>query len=81
MIGYSDICMVRYLQFHPSVNLGAFHTRREITLVPPDGDFELMTYRSSEGLEVPFSLHTLVREVRRSPLLIIFTIYNMVLQL
>lgn len=37
-------------------NLEAFDTERSISLVPPDGEFALVNYRTSHGLRLPFRL-------------------------
>ena len=39
--------------FHPCVKLGAFGADRTISFVPPDGEFDLMTYRVSGGSSGP----------------------------
>ena len=33
------------LKFHQCVNMNKFESDRSIEFVPPDGDFELMSYR------------------------------------
>ncbi|KAK5065070.1 hypothetical protein LTR84_000905 [Exophiala bonariae] len=50
-------------QFHQCVQLGKFETDRTISFVPPDGEFELMRYRSVENVNLPFKIHAIVREV------------------
>jgi len=50
-------------QFHQCVQLGKFETDRTISFVPPDGEFELMRYRSVENVNLPFKVHAIVREV------------------
>lgn len=50
-------------QFHQCVQLGKFDTDRTISFVPPDGEFELMRYRSVENVNLPFKVHAIVREV------------------
>ena len=49
-------------QFHQCVQLGKFDTDRTISFVPPDGEFELMRYRSTENVNLPFKVHAIVRE-------------------
>ena len=44
--------------FHQCVNLGAYETQKTVTFVPPDGEFELMRYRCSEGIALPFKVGT-----------------------
>ncbi|GLC41360.1 hypothetical protein PLESTB_001020500 [Pleodorina starrii] len=46
--------------FHEVANLDSFDVDRTISLVPPDGEFALMNYRTSHGLKPPFRLHTSV---------------------
>jgi AP-2 complex subunit mu-1 len=50
-------------QFHQCVQLTKFDTDRTISFVPPDGEFELMRYRSTENVNLPFKVHAIVREV------------------
>ncbi|KAL1984721.1 hypothetical protein VTN96DRAFT_8754 [Rasamsonia emersonii] len=50
-------------QFHQCVKLGRFDADRTISFVPPDGEFELMRYRATENVNLPFKVHPIVREV------------------
>ena len=50
-------------QFHQCVQLGKFDTDRTISFVPPDGEFELMHYRATENVNLPFRVHPIVKEV------------------
>jgi AP-2 complex subunit mu-1 len=50
-------------QFHQCVELGKFDTDRTISFVPPDGEFEMMRYRATENVNLPFKIHAIVREV------------------
>lgn len=50
------------LKFHQCVRLGRFDRDRAITFIPPDGIFELMTYRVTENVNLPFKLIPLVHE-------------------
>ncbi|PYI28830.1 AP-2 complex subunit MU [Aspergillus indologenus CBS 114.80] len=50
-------------QFHQCVKLGRFDADRIISFVPPDGEFELMRYRATENVNLPFKVHPIVREV------------------
>ena len=43
-------------QFHQCVRLGKFQTERVISFVPPDGEFELMKYRTTENINIPFKI-------------------------
>ncbi|KPM34610.1 AP-2 complex subunit mu, partial [Neonectria ditissima] len=53
-------------QFHQCVKLGKFDSDRIISFVPPDGEFELMRYRATENVNLPFKVHAIVNEVGRS---------------
>ncbi|KAJ5182878.1 Clathrin adaptor mu subunit C-terminal [Penicillium capsulatum] len=50
-------------QFHQCVKLGRFDADRIISFVPPDGEFELMRYRATENVNLPFKVHPIVREI------------------
>ena len=43
-----------HLRFHQCVRLASFETTREISFVPPEGEFELMSYNVASGFEQPF---------------------------
>ncbi|KAI9829642.1 MAG: hypothetical protein M1826_005532 [Phylliscum demangeonii] len=49
-------------QFHQCVKLGQFDAERTISFVPPDGEFELMRYRATENVHLPFKVHAIVTE-------------------
>ncbi len=42
------------LTFHRCVRLGRFDQDRTIHFVPPDGEFELMSYRITRNVQLPF---------------------------
>ena len=48
--------MIDDVAFHQCVRLGKFDTDRTINFVPPDGDFELMRYRTTEHINLPFKV-------------------------
>lgn len=50
------------VKFHQCVRLGKFDRDRSITFIPPDGVFELMTYRVTETVNLPFKLIPIVHE-------------------
>ena len=50
-------------QFHQCVKLGRFDADRIISFVPPDGEFQLMRYRATENVNLPFKVHPIVREI------------------
>ncbi len=43
-------------QFHRCVKLNAFETDKQISFIPPDGEFELLNYRISENINLPFTV-------------------------
>ncbi|KAL4457302.1 hypothetical protein ABPG75_012167 [Micractinium tetrahymenae] len=52
--------------FHPCVNLGRFNAEKVVSFVPPDGEFELMKYRCTEGITLPFKAVALIQEHGRT---------------
>ncbi len=48
--------------FHRCVQLGKFDADRTITFVPPDGEFELMRYRITDNVNLPFRIIPVVEE-------------------
>jgi len=48
--------------FHRCVSLGRFDADRTITFIPPDGDFELMKYRVTENINLPFKVIAAIQE-------------------
>ena len=52
--------------FHPCVRLGKFDSDRTISFVPPDGEFELMKYRTTENITIPFRVLPIVKEHSRT---------------
>ncbi|UZJ51224.1 hypothetical protein CBS101457_000544 [Exobasidium rhododendri] len=53
-------------QFHQCVKLGKYDVDRSISFTPPDGEFELMRYRSTTNVNVPFKVHPIVEEIGKS---------------
>ncbi|KAL8796462.1 MAG: hypothetical protein Q9195_001136 [Heterodermia aff. obscurata] len=53
-------------QFHQCVKLGKFDADRIISFIPPDGEFELMRYRATENVNLPFKIHAIVNEIGKS---------------
>jgi len=49
--------------FHKCVRLGKFDADRSISFVPPDGEFELMRYRDTQNIHLPFKVLAVVEEV------------------
>ncbi|EDV23794.1 AP-2 complex subunit mu [Trichoplax sp. H2] len=54
--------------FHQCVRLSKYETERSISFIPPDGEFELMKYRTTKDISLPFRIIPLVREVGRTKL-------------
>lgn len=48
--------------FHRCVRLGKFDADRTITFIPPDGEFELMRYRVTDNINLPFRIIPAVTE-------------------
>jgi AP-2 complex subunit mu-1 len=44
------------IRFHQCVKLSDYNKDRTITFIPPDGVFELMTYRVNENVIIPFKI-------------------------
>lgn len=52
--------------FHHCVNMGKFASERTVSFTPPDGEFELMKYRITEGVNLPFRVLPIIKELGRS---------------
>ena len=50
-------------KFHQCVKLGEFDSERSINFIPPDGEFELMTYHVTRDIKMPFKVRALVSEL------------------
>lgn len=55
-VEFSDI------KFHQCVRLGRFENERLVTFIPPDGEFELMSYRLDVRVKPLFSVDVIVEE-------------------
>jgi len=53
-------------QFHQCVKLSKFESEHAISFIPPDGEFELMRYRTTKDISLPFRVIPLVREIGRT---------------
>jgi len=53
-------------QFHSCVRLNKFDSDRTISFIPPDGEFELMRYRSTTNVNLPFKVHAIVEELGKT---------------
>ncbi|KAK8639989.1 hypothetical protein V6N13_138355 [Hibiscus sabdariffa] len=49
--------------FHQCVNLTRFNSEKTVSFVPPDGEFELMKYRITEGVNLPFRVLPTIKEL------------------
>ena len=47
------------------VKLGKFDQDRTISFIPPDGEFQLMSYRITENVNLPFRVLPVVKELGR----------------
>jgi len=56
------------LQFHQCVRLHKFSSEKVIEFTPPDGEFELVKYRVSDNVTLPFKLMPVVKELGRTRL-------------
>ncbi|KAI8056736.1 Mu homology domain-containing protein [Syncephalis plumigaleata] len=61
----TDDVSIADFQFHQCVQLGKFDTERIISFVPPDGEFELMKYRTRENINLPFKVRPMVNETNK----------------
>ena len=52
--------------FHQCVKLGKYESDRSISFVPPDGEFELMRYRTTNHVDLPFRVIPLVKDISSS---------------
>lgn len=51
------------MKFHTCVVLPKFEKDRTITFVPPDGHFQLMSYRISENINIPFKVNVFYSDI------------------
>ncbi|EPY53470.1 AP-2 adaptor complex subunit Apm4 [Schizosaccharomyces cryophilus OY26] len=56
-------------QFHQCVKLPEFENERKISFIPPDGEVELMSYRSHENVHIPFRIHPIVEQLSKQKLI------------
>lgn len=50
------------VQFHQCVKLGTFEKDRTISFVPPDGEFELLRYRTTSNVNLAFKVQPIINE-------------------
>lgn len=65
------------VKFHQSVELSKFDSDRLIRFVPPDGQFELMRYRSVENINLPFIVLPKIREEGKTRIHIAVTVSSL----
>ncbi|CAD7927012.1 unnamed protein product [Amoebophrya sp. A25] len=53
-------------RFHQCVRLSKYDQEKTITFIPPDGTFELMSYRITENIQPPFRILPVVQERGRN---------------
>ncbi|CAD8178870.1 unnamed protein product [Paramecium pentaurelia] len=51
------------MKFHPCVRLPKFDKDRTITFIPPDGHCQLISYRISENINIPFKVNVFYSEI------------------
>ena len=54
------------VSLHQCVKLSSFTQDRTVSFIPPDGSFQLMSYRCSENVNLPFKVQVIVNEIGRS---------------
>lgn len=64
--GAGDAVELADCRFHQCVRLTEFDSSRTISFVPPDGEFELMTYRSTSNVKLPLRVLPTVTEIGTS---------------
>ncbi|KAG4302718.1 hypothetical protein PCANB_001069 [Pneumocystis canis] len=57
---------LRNCYFHQCVKLNYFDTNKSIVFIPPDGEFELMRYRVTENIHLPFQVIPIVNEIGKT---------------
>jgi AP-2 complex subunit mu-1 len=50
--------------FHQCVKISKFGGQEAVTFTPPDGEFELMRYKKTNNVKIPFMIKPLVQELR-----------------
>ncbi|RPD66544.1 clathrin adaptor mu subunit [Lentinus tigrinus ALCF2SS1-6] len=64
--GGGDAVELDDCRFHQCVRLDEFDSTRTISFVPPDGEFELMRYRSTSNVKLPLRVIPTVNEIGTS---------------
>lgn len=63
----TDVVMLDTCSIHEQVDAQRFEAERVLELVPPDGHFALMNYRSSRSFRPPFRVYPLVEDDMYAP--------------
>ncbi|KAK6026001.1 adaptor complexe medium subunit family protein [Ostertagia ostertagi] len=66
VIEYHSASVAIRLPLSQCVKLTKFDTEHAISFIPPDGEYELMRYRTTKDIQLPFRIIPLVREVYRN---------------
>ncbi|KAG6812131.1 hypothetical protein H0H92_004245 [Tricholoma furcatifolium] len=64
--GIGDAVELDDCRFHQCVRLNDFDATRTISFIPPDGEFELMRYRSTSNVKLPLRVLATVNEIGTS---------------
>ena len=70
---YMYACKVCHVYTHACIH----NTRIVVTFTPPDGEFELMKYRTSENIHVPFKVFPIVKEHGRTRVEVAVTVKSL----
>lgn len=72
--GIGDAVELDDCRFHQCVRLNEFDSTRTISFIPPDGEFELMSYRSTSNVKLPIKVIATVNEIGTTAVSYIVTI-------
>ncbi|KIM86237.1 hypothetical protein PILCRDRAFT_816169 [Piloderma croceum F 1598] len=72
--GGGDAVELDDCRFHQCVRLNEFDSTRTISFIPPDGEFELMKYRSTSNVKLPLRIIPTVTEVGTTQVTYIVTV-------
>ncbi|KAI5966427.1 APM4 [Candida pseudojiufengensis] len=65
----SSVVALEDSKFHQCVELDAFENDRTIQFIPPDGEFQLMSYNCSNNTNIPFKIIPQVQEIKKNKLI------------
>ena len=63
---FSEGIAIDDVQFHRCVRLGRFDADRTISFIPPDGEFQLCSYRITQNIDLPFTVFPAIIERGRT---------------